>query len=75
MARDSEGQYLIYPLHLAECVGVGATLEEATEAAQAALLDYLKTGNDDIIFPPIDSLDPEELAEGNAVRIEIRMPK
>lgn len=73
MARGSNGQYRVSPLHLAECEGVGTTLKEATEAAYAALLNYLKMRRDDFIFPPMDTLDPEELAQGKAIRIDIQL--
>lgn len=71
VARDGNGHYRISPFAIEGCDGTGTSVEEATEAARAALVKHLKSRNGYSIVPPMFDLEPDELQRGEVVRIQI----
>lgn len=71
VARDGNGHYRISPFAIMGCDGTGASVEEATEAARAALVIHLKSRSGYCIVPPMFALEPDELLRGEVVRIQI----
>lgn len=73
VTHDGKGEHRVTPFNLEGCDGIGSSLEEATEAARTALLEYLKAQGRELIVPPIVALDEVELERGEVIRVEVNL--